>query len=204
MKPRTLIAHDHPLFVSGLERMLAVDFDIVGTMDVLQSLPEAVERLRPDVVLQGLFSTPSMGLATISQIHQSTPDTRIIVVTRWPEGEFAVDAFRRGASAYLHLTSTEAELREAIHATVSRKPFVSSHLAMAAIDALVGNTNPALTPRQSEVVRLLVQGKSMKEAAAVLNMSTRTVAFHKYDVMRRLHMTSTAELVRFAVNQRLV
>jgi DNA-binding NarL/FixJ family response regulator len=204
MKSRTLIAHDHPLFVSGLERMLASEFEIVGTMDDLRSLPEAVQQLRPDVLLQGLFSTPSIGLAMISQIRQSTPDTRIVVVTRWPDSEFAVDALRRGASAYLHLTSTEAELRDAIRATVSRKPFVTSHLAMAAIDALVGNINPALTRRQRDVVRLLVQGKSMKEAAAVLNMSPRTIAFHKYGVMRRLNMTSTAELVRFAVNQGLV
>jgi DNA-binding NarL/FixJ family response regulator len=204
MKPRTLIAHDHRLFMSGLERMLAAEFEIVGTVDELQSLPDAVLRFRPDVVLQCLSATPSVGLDIISHLHHSMPDTRIVVVTRWADGALAADALRRGASAYIHQSATEKELLNGVRAAVSRRPYVSPQLTSAMLDSLAQTGESTLTRRQVDVVRLLAQGKSMKEAADVLRMSPRTVAFHKYGVMRKLHMTNTAELVRFALNQRLL
>lgn len=200
---RTLIAHEHPVFVSGLERLLAPECDIVGTIHNLQLLPDAARRLRPDLVLQDLSTPPSVGLQIITDILQSTPHTRVAVMTMWAEGTLVTEALRRGACAYVPLTATTAELLEGIrHALIGRR-YVTSHLAAPAMDSLA-TLRAILTPRQIAVVRLLAQGKSMKEAASVLGMSRRTVAFHKYNVMQRCHMGSSADLVRFAVEHDLV
>lgn len=204
MKPSTLIAHDHPLFASGLERLLAPHFDIVDTLHELPSLPDAVRRLQPEVVVQCLSATPSVGLDIISLIHRSMPDTRIVVVTMWAEGGLAADALRRGASAYIHQSATAAELLAGIRAALSRQPYVIAHVATAARDSWVETGEPILTPRQCEVVRLLAQGKSMKEVGNALSMSPRTVAFHKYGAMARFSIKNSAELVCFALTRGLV
>lgn len=200
---RTLIAHDHQLFVSGLERLLTPDYDIVGAIHDLQLLLDAARRLRPDLVLQDLSNSPSVGLRIITDIVQSMPETRIVVVTMWVDGTLVTEALRRGASAYVPQTATTAELLEAVRHALAGRRYVASHLAIAAIGSL-GTVAPILTPRQIAVVRLVAQGRSMKEAASVLGLSQRTVAFHKYNVMQRFNIRSSAELVRFAITQHLV
>lgn len=200
---RTLIAHDHQLFVSGLERLLAPDYDIVGAIHDLQLLLDAVRRLRPDLVLQDLSNSPSVGLRIITDIVQSMPETRIVVVTMWVDGTLVKEALKRGASAYVPQTATTAELLEGVRHALEGRRYVTSHLAIAAVGSLA-TVAPILTPRQIAVVRLLAQGRSMKEAASVLGLSQRTVAFHKYNVMQRLNIRSSAELVRFAITQHLV
>jgi DNA-binding NarL/FixJ family response regulator len=143
-------------------------------------------------------------LDIIRLIHHSMPDTRIVVVTMWAEGGLAADALRRGASAYIHQSATETELVAGIRAALSGQPYVTAHIATAAMDSSVETGEPILTPRQCEVVRLLVQGKSMKEVADVLRMSPRTVAFHKYSAMERFNIKTSAELVSFALTRGLV
>ena len=209
MKPRLLIGHNHRLFVEGLEQLLAMEFDIVGTSESLTSLPEAVRSLRPDVVVQGLSTAPQVGLEVISRIHDLSPTTRIAVVTMWADATLAVDALRHGASAYIPQTSSAAELLAGVRAAMSDGPYVPPELAGDVIaflltSSLEGPRKLVLTHRQREVLQLLAQGLSMKEVAAALQMTPRTVAFHKYKVMERLGIKSSAELVQFAVKRGFV
>lgn len=182
---------------------------MVETTDNLLTLAERVRRVRPDLVIQGLSKTPQTGLETISLIQNTAPGARIVVVTRRLEAEFVVDAFRRGATAYIPATATQEELLEGITAALADTQYIAGSLSRAVIDWLVTSAldEPdvvTLTERQRAVVRLLAEGKTMKEIATALDITARTVAFHKYEVMAKLNISTSAELVRYAVKHRLV
>jgi len=208
-KPRVIIADDHRLFAAGLERLLSVEFDIVTTVFDGRTLLDHVQRLRPDVVVQDLSLPPLNGINVIRTVRDIDPKIRVVVVTMWEDPELAAEAFRSGASAYLLKTCAVWELLEAVHFALDDKTYVSPMIASDTIQSLTthvrnGGGEPQLTPRQREVLRLLAEGKSMKEAAAALNLTVRTVAFHKYRMMSTLNIKTSAELVRFAVGQQIV
>jgi DNA-binding NarL/FixJ family response regulator len=204
-KPRALVAHHFRLFLAGLAYLLDEDFDVVRAIHEMRTLPDAAVQLRPDVVVQGLSADPHVGLDILSDVHRAIPDTPIVVVTKWDEPKIATEAFRRGASAYVLQSSTEAELLDGVRAAIAKVPYVTPEFAASLLVPNVDSDRPPqLTPRQRAIVRELAAGKSMKEVAAALKLRTRTVAYHKYEIMRRLKITTTAELVRFAVKQGLI
>jgi len=204
-KPRALIAHHFRLFLAGLAHLLAQDFDVVRAIDDLTALPAAAVQLRPDVVVQGLSSDPQLGLDILSDVRRVLPETPIVVVTRWAEPSIATEAFRRGASAYVLQSSTEAELLEGVRAAIAKVQYVTPDFAASLVAAPPEpDPPPQLTPRQRAIVQELAAGKSMKQVAAALKLRTRTVAYHKYEIMRRLKITTNAELVRFAVKHGLI
>lgn len=208
-KPRVIIADDHRLFAAGLERLLAPDCDIIATAYDGQTLLDDVRRLRPEVVVQDLSMPPLNGMTVIRGIHDVDPRIRIVVVTMWEDPALAAEAFRCGASAFLLKTCAVSELLEAVQFALQQKSYVTPLIASGMIESLThpereGEADPHLTARQREVLRLLAEGKSMKQAAAVLNLTVRTVAFHKYRMMQMLNIKTSAELVRFAVVQHIV
>jgi DNA-binding NarL/FixJ family response regulator len=136
---------------------------------------------------------------------------KLIYVTVNDDAELVAEAFRRGASAYLLKTSAGSELVSAIHAVLDGGTYVSSLLPTQvarpveiAADVRVEPTRPDLTDRQLEVLQLLAEGKSMKEAASVLNLTTRTVAFHKYRLMQNLQLKNDAEVVQYALRRHII
>jgi DNA-binding NarL/FixJ family response regulator len=208
-KPRVIIADDHRLFAAGLERLLAPDCDVIATAYDSQTLLDDVRRLRPDVVVQDLSMPPLNGMTVIRGIHDLDSRIRIVVVTMWEDPALAAEAFRCGASAFLLKTCAVSELLEAVQFALQQKSYVTPLIASGMIESLThptreGDTDPHLTARQREVLRLLAEGKSMKQAAAALNLTVRTVAFHKYRMMQMLNIKTSAELVRFAVVQHIV
>jgi DNA-binding NarL/FixJ family response regulator len=208
-KPRVIIADDHRLFAAGLERLLAPDCDVIATVYDGQTLLDDVRRLRPDVVVQDLSMPPRNGMLVIRGIRDLDPRVRIVVVTMWEDPALAAEAFRCGASAFLLKTCAVTELLEAVQFALQQKSYVTPLIAGGMIESLThpmrdGDPDPHLTARQREVLRLLAEGKSMKQAAAALNLTVRTVAFHKYRMMQMLNIKSSAELVRFAVVQHIV
>jgi DNA-binding NarL/FixJ family response regulator len=208
-KPRVIIADDHRLFAAGLERLLAPDCDVVATAYDGQTLLDDVRRLRPDVVVQDLSMPPLNGMTLIRGIHDLDPRIRIVVVTMWEDPALAAEAFRCGASAFLLKACAVSELLEAVQFALQQKSYVTPLIASGMIESLThptreGDSDPHLTARQREVLRLLAEGKSMKQAAAALNLTVRTVAFHKYRMMQMLNIKTSAELVRFAVVQHIV
>jgi DNA-binding NarL/FixJ family response regulator len=203
-KPRVVIADDHRLVATGLERLLASECDVVSTVHDGAELLNEVRRCHPDLVVQDISMPRSNGVDLIRQIRGFDPTIRIIVVTMWEDPELAAETFRAGAVAYILKNCASTELLEAVRCAMTQKSYVTPLIAGEMIQTLTkhsreGESAPQLTARQREVLSLLVEGKSMKEAAAVLNLTTRTVAFHKYRMMHQLNIKTSAELVRFAV-----
>ena len=206
--PRVLIADEQRLFVAGLARLLAETCRVVDTVFDFATLVEHVRRHRPDLVVQGLSSAPIIGAGFIRELRDASPQTQVIVITTAADPSLAAQAFRCGAAAYLLKTCDVSELLDAVNCVIDRKSYVTPLIAGGMIQSL---TRPPaqprdqdLTGRQREVLRLLAEGKSMKEVASTLNLTVRTVAFHKYRMMHMLKIKSSAELVRFAVARQIV
>ena len=160
----------------------------------------------PDLVVQDIVIPPVDGIEVIRQIKAIDPAIRVIVVTTYDDPGLAAQAFRVGASAYVLKKCAASELLEGVRSAMTQGTYVTPLLAAEMIGALTKpqQYGPPITPRQREVLRLLAEGKSMKEVAAALNLTVRTVAFHKYRMMEQQHIKSSAELVRFAVGQHIV
>ena len=209
-KPRVIIADDHKLFAAGLESLLAPECDILTIAYDGLTLLKEVRRLRPDIVVQDISMPPANGIDLIREILQIDTRIRVIIVTMHAEPELAAEAFRRGASAFILKNCAVSELLSAVRSAMERRSYITPLIASGMIQSLAshssggGDADQHLTERQREVLRLLAEGKSMKEIAAILNCTARTVAFHKYRMMQALNIKSSAALVRFAVAQHIV
>jgi len=192
-----------------MERLLATECEIVGTATDSLTLLKEVCRLEPDIVAHSIGMRPMNGLDLIREILHLAPRTRVIVVTMHESPDLAAEAFRRGASGYLLKSCAVSELLAAVGSAMERRSYITPLITSGTIKSLSkassgGDTDPQLTVRQRDVLRLLADGQSMKEIAAALNLTARTVAFHKYRMMQSLNIKSSAALVRFAVAQHIV
>jgi DNA-binding NarL/FixJ family response regulator len=206
MRARILIAERETLVREGLGCLLRAAFRVVGSVGDGRRLLAELERLRPDVLVTGL---PELvrGVGAIRGLTKHG-DTRVVVVG--PDNpQLAAQAFASGASGWVLRTSSVAELIEGVAAAALGRRFLTHEIAGGDVDELddpIVDTGRIgeVTPRAVEVLRLLAQGKRMKEAAADLGITARTVAFHKYRTMKALGIDSSAELVRYAVRNRMV
>lgn len=208
-RTKILIADDHELVAQAFKTLLATSYDIVGTVTDGQTLIKAADALAPQIVLVDLTMPRLNGLDAIERIREQQPRIRLIVLTQQEDADTAAEAIRRGASGYVLKSSAPSELFEAIEEVLEGRVYVSPKVARApsavfAIDAIRTTRRSTLTLRQREVLQLLAEGKSMKEAAHVLDVTPRTIAFHKYSMMEQLGLRTTAELVQHAVTLGLV
>ena len=207
--PCVLLADDHALIRDAFASLLQPMYDIVGAVSDGRALLDAAPRLRPDVIVADVSMPLLNGLDACLQLRPRLPRTKWVFVTVNEDPDLAVEAFRIGASAYLLKHSAAEELFEAI-ATALRggrhlTPLIGHGQDLGTFLARAGNEHgEELTARQREVLQLLAEGRTMKEVAQVLRVSERTVAFHKYEAMRRLRVNSTAELVQQAVKIGLI
>ncbi len=206
--PRVLLADDHELVLGAFEKMLSGECEIVGRVSDGRALLGAAEKLRPDVIVLDIGMPLLNGLEAGRQIKQSLPDTKLVFVTMHEDADVAAEAFRGGASAYLLKRSAPSELmtaiREVVHGRSYVTPLVTEGLVELLLKADERKHSPELTSRQREILQLLAEGRSMKEVAAELNITPRTVAFHKYRMMEQLKITSSAELIQYAVKHHIV
>jgi DNA-binding NarL/FixJ family response regulator len=207
-KPRVIIADDHRLVVAALKELLAPAYDIVDTVYDGNALSTAVELLHPDIVLLDISMPPHGGLDLLVALRAVNSTIGIIIVTMNENIDIAAEALRLGASAYVLKSGAPSELLEALRRVMNREMYVTPRVAGGIIGSL-GRPAPQqsamlLSRRQREVLRLLAEGKSMKEAAATLNVAVTTVSFHKYRMMRQLNIKTSAELIRFAVAQHII
>jgi len=206
--PRVLLADDHALLLGAFARLLADEFTIVGQVSDGRALVAAVEELRPDVVVLDIAMPVLNGLEAGRQIKGRWPDTRLVFLTMNEDADLAAEAFRAGAAGYLLKRSAASELAIAIREAMQGRSYVTPLVTGGLVEALMKPDGPRptqeLTPRQREVLQLLAEGRSMKEVATVLNITPRTVAFHKYQMMEQLELKSTAELIQYAVRSRIV
>jgi DNA-binding NarL/FixJ family response regulator len=206
-RPTILLADDHVVFTDGIVRILRERFDIVGTVTDGSSLLEAVTRLRPDVILTDISMTTLSGLEGFRQLKAKHVDSRVIFLTMHADAKLAAEAFRLGAKGFVLKQSSGDELVKAIEAVLQGHKYMSSVLTddvLALMSKPPGAAEVELSARQQEVLRLIVSGHRMKEIAATLNLSPRTVESIKYEMMRGLNVHSTTELVRYAIEHRLV
>jgi len=206
--PRVLLADDHTLLLGAFEKLLAPECEIVGTASDGRSLVVEAQRLKPDVVVLDIAMPLLNGLEAGRQIKQLQKDVKLVFVTMYEDADLAAEAFRAGASAYLLKRSAASELLLAVREVMKGRsyvtPLVTEGLVGAFMNAAKRKPSRDLTPRQREVLQLLAEGRSMKEVAAVLDVTPRTVAFHKYKMMEQLNIRTNAELIQFAVTHHIV
>jgi DNA-binding NarL/FixJ family response regulator len=203
-----LVADDHAIVMEGLVSLLKEhDFDVVGAVGDGEKLMESARRLKPDVIVTDLSMPGLTGLDALVKLKAEKIESKVVVLTMHNDAERATAALKAGASAFLLKESAGEELVTAIHQALQGRVYLTAAVTKSVIERMAetpGTQSPPLTPRQLDVLRLIVKGQRMKEIASVLHLSTRTVETHKYEMMQVLGLKSTAELVRYALEQRIV
>jgi len=193
--------------VQGLGRLLEGEAEIVATASDGQQLVERARQHRPDIIVSDINMPGMSGLDAMRRLKADGLRSKFIFLTLHTDSRLASEAMRAGASGYLLKHAAAEELIEAIHAVMAGHTYLTPLMTrdvLWAIGEQDGVQSPALTPRQLDVLRLIAQGKRMKEIASELNISVRTVETHKQDLLQTLSLETTADLIKFAVRQGLV
>jgi DNA-binding NarL/FixJ family response regulator len=207
--PRVMLADDHTILLEAFRRLLDGKCEVVGTASDGRALLKEAPALKPDVVIIDIGMPVLNGLEAGRQLKEILPAVKLVFLTMNEDPDLAVEAMHMGASAYLLKKSAASELFRAIQDVLKGKRYVTPKIARGIQQAFIRNPegrslDKTLTTRQREVIQLLAEGKSMKEAAEFLNVTPRTVAFHKYRAMEELGLKSNADLVQFAIKNRIV
>lgn len=208
--PSLVIADAHRLFAAGLSKLLASKFRIVSTVSDGRSLVDAAQRLHPDLILTEIAMPLMNGLEAIHRIRRAMPSMRIMCISSNSDDDTIRECFQKGASGFIPKTASGAELvlglRRVLHGDIylSQRLPQSAKLFSDSVSVASADEEVPLTERQIEVLQLLAEGKTMKEVAAVLNLTTRTVAFHKYRLMNTLNLDTNAAVVQYALQHRVV
>jgi DNA-binding NarL/FixJ family response regulator len=205
-RPRILMADDHLMLLDAFKALLEPEFEVVGTATDGRALLEEFSRLHPDVVLLDVAMPLLNGLDAGRQLKAQRRSVKLIYLTMNPDPDLASEALRLGASGYVLKSSAAQELKQAIQEALRGRSYITPLITRDVVGSLIEHRTPRheLTARQREVLQLLAEGKSMKEVAAILDLTPRTVAFHKYRMMEQLRLKTSAELVTFAVRQGVV
>jgi DNA-binding NarL/FixJ family response regulator len=206
-KPRILLADDHTLVAEALTRLLEAHFEIVGTAADGRALLEKAAQLQPDVILLDLSMPILNGFEAGERLKKLVPRAKLIVLTMTEDTEVAADVLRSWASGFLLKKSASGELVKGIQEVLKGNTFVTTQMTQSLMDKFVRDPQQKariLTPRQREVLQLLAEGRTMKEAADILKVTPRTVAFHKYKIMEEFELKTNSDLLRFAMRERIV
>jgi DNA-binding NarL/FixJ family response regulator len=206
-RPRILVADDHAIMVQGLGRLLEGEAEIVATASDGQQLVERARQHRPDIIVSDINMPGMSGLDAMRRLKADGFRSKFIFLTLHTDSRLAAEAMRAGASGYLLKHAAAEELIAAIHAVMEGHTYLTPLMTREVLWAIGqpdGVQSPALTPRQVDVLRLIAEGKRMKEIATELNISVRTVETHKQDLLQTLGLETTADLIKFAVRQGLV
>jgi len=208
---RLLLADDHDIVIEGLRRILdRSELEIVGVVKDGRALVRAAQELQPDIVIADVTMPLLNGIDAARQIRTSNPDVKIVFLTMHPDVTFATEALTAGGSGYVLKNSAGDELLTAIREVMSGRTYVTESIAEAVKLGLSSRSSTwrspvdKLTPRQREVLQLLAEGLQVKEIAVKLNVSPRTVEFHKYRIMDELGLRTTAEIARYAARHGIV
>ncbi|HWN06849.1 MAG TPA: response regulator transcription factor [Steroidobacteraceae bacterium] len=205
-KPRVLLADDHRIVTEGLKGILAEEFELVGIVENGRAMVDAARTLRPDVIVADISMPHLNGIDALAPLKRDNPDVRVVFLTMHRDAAYARRALEAGASGFVLKHSAPAELVLAVRAALQGRTFITPDLTAEVFRTAKDTNDPlaALTPRQREILQLLAEGKSAKEIAAALDLSARTVEFHKYAMMESLRIENSAELIRFAIKHGLV
>jgi DNA-binding NarL/FixJ family response regulator len=209
-RPRIMIADDHAFVADACKKLLEPEYDVVATVGDGRALVRIAATLKPQVIIIDIGMPLLNGLDAAHQIKQILRSVKLVFLTMNTDPVLAAEAFRRGASAYLLKTCAASELAIALREVLKGMSYLSPAIAKETVDFLLRqdkefiDEGQRLTERQREVLQLLTEGKSMKEVAHALNVTTNTVAFHKYRIMEILNAKSNAELVQYAIRNHVI
>jgi two-component system, NarL family, response regulator NreC len=203
-----LVADDHAIVMEGVVKLLKEhEFDVVGAVGDGHQLIDVAKKLRPDVIVTDLSMPGLSGLDVLVRLKSERVDSKVVVLTMHNDSTLATRIMRAGARGFLLKQSAGEELVNAIHQVLQGRVYLTPAVTKDVIEQMASHgdeTERQLTQRQREVLRLIVEGRRMKEIATILNLSARTVESHKYEMMETLRVQSTAELVRYAIEHRLI
>lgn len=209
-RPTIMIADDHTFVADACRKLLEPEFDVVATVGDGRALVRIAATLKPQAILIDIAMPLLNGLDAGYQVKQLLDSVKLVFLTMNTDPALAAEAFRRGASGYLLKTSSASELIVAIRQVLNGRSYLSPAIAKETVDFLLHQDRESieeedpLTERQREVLQLLTEGKTMKQVACVLNVSTSTVAFHKLRIKEALHARNDSELVQYAIKNHLI
>jgi DNA-binding NarL/FixJ family response regulator len=208
-RPSVLLADDHKIVLDGLKSILEPEFELAGTVEDGRALLSKSEQLRPDVIVVDISMPLLNGIEAVRQIKKVNPYVKIVFLTMHPDVTYAIRAFEAGASGYVLKHSASSELLTAIQEAIRGRKYVTPMIAGELMQAYQEGVHrqveeaPQPTQRQREILQLLVEGRSAKEIAHMLNISPRTVEFHKYSLMSKLNLKSVSALIQYAIKHGL-
>lgn len=207
-RAKVILADDHGVVVDGLMRLLDPEFEVVGTASDGRELLVKAKTLRPDVIVADVSMPLLNGLDALEQLKTAGCTAKVVFLTAYPDPAIATQAFRLGAVGYVLKHSCGEELLTAVREALQGRTYITPRIADQVLHILMSGEVPGsgveLTAREREVLQLLAEGKTMKEIAGILNVSPRTVEFHRHNLSEKTGLTTIAELARFAAQHGLV
>lgn len=209
-RPRVLIADDHGVVAQGLKSLLSADFDLVGVVTDGQAMVEAAKTMHPDIIVADVSMPTLNGIDALDLLRQEKINTPVVFLTMHRHPGYARRALTAGASGYILKIAAPEELIQAIRTALDGGTFVSPAIARGVFETSKGGVldveaqMASLTSRQRQIWRMIADGLSAKEIAKALNISSRTVETHKYQLMEAFGAKSSAELIRMAIRHGLV
>ena len=210
MKPRILLADDHRIVTEGLRNLLEPEFELVGIVEDGRALLDAALKLRPDVIIADISMPLLNGIEAVRQIKKTNKDVKVIFLTMHPDVTYAISALEAGALGYVMKHSAPSELITAVRRALKGKtyvtPLLEGEIMLSPNKGSIERRKESshLTKRQREVLQLLAEGCLAKEIASILSISTRTVEYHKYQMMRDVGIKTVADLIRYAIKHNIV
>jgi DNA-binding NarL/FixJ family response regulator len=206
-KPRVLLADDHALVLEGFRRILQEHYELVGTVGDGYALLAAANTVQPDIVILDISMPLLNGIDTAAQLKKICPTAKIIIVTMHAGADYVRSAFEAGASAYVLKGSAVDELEQAIRAVLQGHSYITPLITKELVDvylSIASEKPKGLTPRQREVLQFLAEGRTAKEIANLLHITSRTVEFHKGQILDQLKLKTTADLIKYALTHGII
>ncbi|HUK81751.1 MAG TPA: response regulator transcription factor [Verrucomicrobiae bacterium] len=209
-RPRVLLADDHRMVAEGLTRLLQPEFEVAGVVEDGVALIAVAKKLSPAVIVADITMPHMNGIEALTHLKRDNPQVKVVFLTMHQDAAYARRALDAGASGFVLKHSAPAELVMAVRAALEGKTFITPALAGEVLNAIRLGPKKAkdpvaqLTSRQREILQLLAEGRSAKEIADALGISSRTVESHKYQMMEALNLHHSAELIHFAIKHGIV
>ena len=209
-RPRVLLVDDHTLVLDGFRKLLEDRCEIVGVAEDGRTLLRKAQELQPDIVTLDISMPQLNGIDAARKLKKMLPRTKLIFVTMHADPAYVNEAFKAGASGYLLKRSAGSELLQAIQSAMDGQCYVTPLVAKGLVKSVITGRRPTvlkdepLTARQREVLQLVAEGMTVKEIASTLNISPKTVEFHKSQIMTQLDLHTTAELTKYALVHGLI
>ena len=207
---RVLLADDHRILREALRLLLATEFDVVGEASNGEEAAAMAMRLKPHVVVMDIGMPGIGGLAAAHRIRKQVPASRVLVLSQYDDEEYVLEALTEaGVAGYMVKTDAATELLAAVRAIHAGQRYLSPSIAPIVLDRLArpararAKVVPMLTRREREVIALLSEGATTKEVAARLDISPKTAQVHRDNIKRKLQVSTTAAMVRYAIKHKL-